>query len=154
MIVTWKPAARGKPHDQFNVKERRCVLFPTALILIGLALLTSDQVTCPSLNQPPEPRKHHSLFGQSYATSLLQELGAEEAEERVAVVVVVMAVVVVVVVTIRRKSKRLLLEDSEVGAGYKLLIYTQNLSTLICCTRIRESQKLRTQGNKHSDPDQ
>lgn len=63
-------------------------------------------------------------------------------------------VVVVVVVVVKRKSKRLLLEDREVGANYKLLIYTLNLSRLIFCIRIRESQNLRTQGNKHSELEQ
>lgn len=83
--------------------------------------------------------RQDSLFAQSCTTCPPQD---KQAEERVVVVVV------------WRKSKRLLLKDREVGAGYKLLIYTLNLSRPIFRTGIIESQNLRTQGNKHNDQDQ
>lgn len=43
------------------------------------------------------------------------------------------------VVVVQYKSKRFLLENKEVGAGYKLLIYTLILISLSFCIRILES---------------
>lgn len=43
------------------------------------------------------------------------------------------------VVVTQYKSKSLLLENKDVGTGYKLLIYTLNLSNLSFCIRILES---------------